>query len=82
MTLTRRIFHSRPFAILAIVIAASATAYRVVERQQRLRDQENKIRIKNEVLQSIDQLKIEQMMKPLSEAAQDSGPSTVVNEER
>ena len=82
MTLTRRIFHSRPFAILAIVLAASATAYRVVERQQRLRDQENKLRIENEVRQSIEQLKIGQMMKPLSEAAHDSGPSTVVNEER
>lgn len=82
MTLTRRFFHSRPFAIMAIVIAASATAYRVVERQQRLRDQENKIRIENEVRQSIDQLKIEQMMKPLSEAAQDSDSSTDVNEAR
>lgn len=68
MTL-KRIFSSRIFAAIAIIAAASATAYRYQERQHRLREQQEKRRIETDVKASIENLKLDNTLKPLSEAA-------------
>jgi type II secretory pathway pseudopilin PulG len=64
----KRIMTSRIFAIIAIVLAASATAYRYVDRQQRVREQQNKQRIEADVKNAIENLHLENTIKPLSEA--------------
>jgi len=64
----KRIMTSRTFAVIAIVLAATAAAYRYVDRHQRLREQQNKQRIEADVKNSIDKLHLEDSIKPLSEA--------------
>lgn len=64
----KRIMTSRTFAVIAIVLAASATAYRYIDRQQRLRENQTKQRIEADVKNSIDKLHLEDSIKPLSEA--------------
>jgi hypothetical protein len=64
----KRIITSRIFAVIGIVLAASAIAYRYVDRQQRVREQQNKQRIEADVKNSIDNLHLENTIKPLLEA--------------
>lgn len=64
----KRILSSRVFAAVAIIVAATATAYRYQERQQSFRKQQEKQRIEADVKASIENLKLENKIKPLSEA--------------
>lgn len=67
----KRIMTSRTIAVIAIVLAASATAYRYIDRQQRIRENQNKQRIEADVKNSIDKLHLEDSIKPLSEAGKE-----------
>jgi uncharacterized protein YaiL (DUF2058 family) len=64
----KRLLSSRVFATVAIIVAATATAYRYQERHQHLHEQQDKRRIEKDVKASIESLKLENTIKPLSES--------------
>jgi|GEM_PF-2236178 hypothetical protein len=67
----KRIFYSRIFIGIIILIAGGASAYRYIERQKRWNDAREKQRIKAEVKKSIDDLQLDNVIKPLIEAGTD-----------
>jgi hypothetical protein len=64
----KQLLSSRIFATIAVFVAATATAYLYQERQQRLREQQDKRRIEAEVKAAIESLELNNTIKPLSEA--------------
>jgi hypothetical protein len=64
----KQLLSSRIFATVAVFVAATATAYLYQERQQRLREQQDKRRIEAEVKAAIESLELNNTIKPLSEA--------------
>ncbi|MBN8600241.1 MAG: hypothetical protein J0M26_04400 [Planctomycetes bacterium] len=64
----KRIFYSRIFTCVIILIAGGASAYRYMERQKRWNDARDKQRIEADVKESIDDLNLDNVIKPLVEA--------------
>ena len=62
----KKFYQSTWFAILLVIVAGAAMAYRRYSRSERASDAANKARIEADVKQSIGGLNIE--MKPLTEA--------------
>lgn len=58
-----KIFHSTWFAVLAVILAGTAIAYKRISRQERAASQATQQRIQSDVANSIGNIKIE--MKPL-----------------
>lgn len=67
----KRIFYSRIFTFVIILIAGGASAYRYMERQKRWNDAREKQRIETDVKKSIDNLNLNHVIKPLMEAGTD-----------
>lgn len=67
----KKIYHSTWFAVVLVILAGGAIAYRRITRQTRMNERITNERIHREVTESIG--KIEIKLPPLSQAAENAG---------
>lgn len=67
----KKIYHSTWFAVVLIILAGGAIAYRRINRQTRMNERITNERIERDVAESIGKIDIK--LPPLSQAGENSG---------